>query len=135
MLIELKCGTVQETGSQLWLDLREHMRCSNCNTLQKVVAVETREWKVKCNYPRCPVGKWTGQDLDYAKSFARAHVANKSHHQTQTIDYMCEPGKVMKLRNILGPRVKAVILKELGTVCERTRIPTPPELPDGKVPF
>lgn len=135
MLIELKCGNVQETGVTLDMTLREHMRCARCNKLQKVVAVETREWKVKCTYPRCPIGKWTGQSQDDAKIFARAHQANKSHHQTQTVDYMCVPGKVMRVRNMLGRGVRTAIIIPITSQCEGTPIPLPVELPGKAVPF
>jgi hypothetical protein len=50
-----------------------------------IVAIETREWHVKCQ--NCPAGKWTGQDETAAYRFKAAHARRTSHPQI-VVDYM-----------------------------------------------
>jgi len=84
------------------------MRCDDiaCYAMRRVIAIECREWHVKCN--SCKWGRWFGQDEHGAKRAAAKHA------HSCMVDYMRHPKLYDTLKRSYSRRVKPFILPAYG---------------------
>jgi hypothetical protein len=87
-----------------WPD--ESMRCDECKATHRVIAIECREWHIKCN--SCRFGRWFGQDEHTARRTAARHT------HSCMVDYSRHPTHYDTLRKNYGRRVKPFILPAYG---------------------
>jgi hypothetical protein len=96
----LACGHQQFSAG--WPS--DTMRCDDHHHhIQRVVAIECREWHVKCDV--CKFGRWFGQD----KAMANV-MANKHKHPCRVGFDLYEPYRY-RVRREYGRRVKIFIVQ------------------------
>jgi hypothetical protein len=90
----VECNTCQAIGRRM--------------TTQEVMAIETREYHVKCQ--DCRYGKWTGQDVTYARLLRSEH--RQDHHVV--MDYAVPEPVKRQWRILYGTqrRPKMIISRE-----------------------
>src|SRR5277367_647384 len=99
----------QHTGHAIDLTLlAETMICPVCGTRRKLVAVECREHKFRCQL--CRYSRFTGQSEDVMRYLYRAHRL-KTGHDSPQFDYLRVAAKKKQVQEMFGPRrVKTVIV-------------------------
>lgn len=114
-------------------ELALHMVCPVCGTLRKLLAVESREYHVKCD--SCRFGRWCGQDERRAKMLAANHIQGHDMH----IDYQVTPRNRRLIDDMFGRKVKRIIDEDRLVFDPKLLdevLPQATQLPDdGKVPF
>lgn len=140
---ELECGDVQVA---IDMDaILPVMMCVTHKARSRVVAIECREWYLKCESQgtlrKCAFAGWFDQDNDAAIRKGEAHHANTGH-PVQIIDYRIRPQKKDHVRKFFPRAVKTVIIpRERSNKIEgATRNqPKPQTLPDitthERIPF
>lgn len=92
-------------------ELQANMRCKQCGKLSKLIAVETREWHVRCQANKCTYSRFAGSSEANANLMANRHTRSTGHADI-SVDYMREPHKVRIIKNLFGEhqrRVKTII--------------------------
>lgn len=93
----------QHTGHADLPELREYMTCPVCSTRRRLLAVETREYHIKCD--DCRFSRWCGQDEPGARRTAARHNANHVVH----IDYQSVTDVKLTVRGMFSRKVRTVI--------------------------
>jgi hypothetical protein len=103
VIYQLKCSHIGKDASGAWPD--EKMLCGVCKYALPVIAVECREWHVKCAN-RCSFGRWYGQDHTSALTAVNRHI------HPCTIDYAVPQRTSKTFRQVFGNRrVRKYILE------------------------
>lgn len=92
-------------------ELQANMHCKECGKLAKLIAVETREWHVRCQAKGCTYSRFAGASETNANLMANRHTRSTNHPDI-SVDYMREPHKVRVIKNLFGEhqrRVKTII--------------------------
>lgn len=103
MITALECGHIARLPG--WPD--DSMQCHTCmadfrnDSKRRVVAIETREWKVTCH--SCRYARWTGQDKDAAT------VKSAKHFHDCSIDYLQHPDVARRVKRDYV-RVKRIVV-------------------------
>jgi hypothetical protein len=107
----------------------QRLACPHCDAFRKVIAVECREWHIKCN--ACRYGRWFGQDI-YAARFA---ASNHKHRGQMDILFQIKDSNRDRVRTYYGRSVRV----HFGTKTRARIIPVPEIVPlfepdDSEVP-
>jgi hypothetical protein len=142
----LSCG---HTGIVAKIEeLNSTMVCPKCGYTRKLVAVETREWHVKCqsgskdkgvDYTAsvCRYGRWYGQDKMSADFAAKDHFARHGH--SCSVDYQKPTERRYEIRKMFGRTVKTHIVTDRWHLAPDVTVTPPlrfaPDPPPDKPPF
>lgn len=99
------------------------MRCysEGCFGMRRVIAIESREWKVTCN-GECRYARWFGQDQ------SGANVKANLHKHSCMVDYLKHPATEKRIRRDYR-RVKRII-PGMGGILTVPAYSRQSELPD-----
>jgi len=108
MKVQLKCGHVQQSDALSigLLEVTERVFCDQGHGLQKIAAIDCREWRTVC--PMCKHRKWFGQDKAGAHYYVNSHEA-RSHHTGGSVEYMVVPDLKQRVTLAHGKLVKCYV--------------------------
>jgi len=108
LLYQMECGDIQTLDRVP----DEFMFCQKCQAEVHLFAIETREWHVRCIYPRCKFGRWGGASQDLVNMAARKHSERNPSHQKFQFTFAQHPGKVDIVRSVHSIRIHRNILRD-----------------------
>lgn len=136
--VALACGC---RGVRDLTDYPEHLRCEGHSHYgghpveQKIIGIETREWKVSCCC--CRYARWYGADRSGARVARRKHEASSGHSPIE-ITYMTPEAVRKRFRDVYGRSMKLFIEEQIVVRAKINHVPvvdTRKEENEDVIPF
>jgi hypothetical protein len=110
MIYQLACKHIFQTSAANALPKTREDCPVHLTAAVPVIAVECREWHMKCQ--NCRYGRWCGQSPDLAMQLAREHTRKHAMHVAR-VDFMRYEPTYKRFRQAFpGRKVRPVIITE-----------------------
>ena len=106
--VQLECGHMAISDGVP----TEYLRCGTCEIETHIFAIETREWKVRCIYPRCRMARWCGASTQEAARVQRMHAERHPSHERFNLDFLQHPDRAAEVSKIYGKRFPRNVLAQ-----------------------
>jgi hypothetical protein len=95
--VQLSCGNIQVVKNAWEVT---HVVCTVHGMPDSIVAIETREWHIRCN--DCRYAKWCGASLANIRIVERKHYVSKPNHTMGAPQFMTPDDVRERWRKVYG---------------------------------